>query len=58
MTSYTGLYKVGIKASNRVTDIQVKDTGGNSLPLALDEYIRRGVKPDWQTLPWAEDYKA
>lgn len=55
MSSYTGICKVGLKESDVITDIQVRDTAGNELPLSLDEYIRRGVKPDYDQLPWCTD---
>jgi hypothetical protein len=55
MTSYTGKCLFGIKAKNDVTDVQVVDTAGNSIPLPLPDYLARGVKPDYETLPWCED---
>jgi hypothetical protein len=55
MTSYTGKCLLGIKAKNLVTDVQVVDTAGNSIPLPLDVYLARRVKPDYKTLPWCED---
>lgn len=54
-SSYTGLYKCEPK-QDRPTHIQVVDTGGNSMPLAIDTYEERGVKPNWKTLPWQSDY--
>jgi hypothetical protein len=55
MTSYTGKCLLGSKAKNVVTDVQVVDSAGNSLPLPLPDYLARGVKPDYKTLPWCED---
>ena len=54
-SSYRGLFLVGDKATGRVTDVQVIDTGGNSIPLPFSEYRLRGVQPDYKTLPWQED---
>jgi hypothetical protein len=54
-SSYKGLYRIGDKATGVVTDIQVEDAGGSSIPLPLAEYIAREVLPDYQTLPWWED---
>jgi hypothetical protein len=54
-TSYTGLYKVGPDQNSRPTDIQVTDPFGNELPLPIDRYISRDVKPDWQDLSWQDD---
>jgi len=54
-SSYRGLYLVGDKAANRITDVQVVDTGGISIPLPLVDYVNLGVQPDYKTLPWHED---
>lgn len=55
MSSYTGICKVGLKERDMITDIQVRDTAGNEQPLSLDEYVRRGVEPDYDQLPWCTD---
>jgi GNAT superfamily N-acetyltransferase len=55
ITKYIGKCRVGIKARNLLTGIQVVDAGGNSIPLSLSDYLARGVKPDYATLPWCED---
>ena len=51
-SNYRGLYKIGDKTTGRVTDIQVVDRGGSSIPLPLVDYVNRGVEPPYQTLPW------
>lgn len=53
-SSYRGLYRLG--PVNSPTDIQVVDTGGISLPLAINTYVSRGVLPDWQHLPTQKQY--
>lgn len=55
-STYRGLYRIGPK--NAPTDIQVQDTGGNSLPLPVNEYVIRGVYPDWHDLPTQKQYQA
>jgi hypothetical protein len=58
MTSYTGICLIGSKDRRVVTDVQVKDPFGNSLPLPIVEYQSRNVKPEISTLPWCEDLSA
>lgn len=58
MTTYTGICRIGSKDQNVVTDVQVKDPFGNSLPLPIDEYQRRYVKPEYSTLPWCDELAA
>ena len=57
MSSYTGRCLLGIKERNLVTDVQVTDTGGNSIPLPLQDYISRNIKPDYRELKWCEDLR-
>ncbi len=54
-SSYRGQYRLGPK--DLPTDIQVIDSGGNSLPLRLEVYIARNFKPDWRTLPTEKQYQ-
>jgi len=54
-SSYCGLYV--IYTNGQPTDVQVQDTGGNSLPLPLADYLAREVKPDWRELPSKDDYQ-
>ena len=42
-SSYRGLYV--IYTNGQPTDVQVQDTGGNSLPLPLEDYLAREVRP-------------
>jgi hypothetical protein len=51
MTSYTGICVLRHSPNGQVTDVQVRDTGGNELPLPISEYLSRGVMPPYQTLP-------
>ena len=53
-SNYKGLYV--IRVNGVVTDVQVEDTGGNSLALPIDKYCERGVEPDWRLLPPQEKY--
>jgi hypothetical protein len=55
MTSYTGLY-VQRQADGTIDSVQVSDPFGNSIPLAAETYIARGVKPSIEQLPDAKDY--
>lgn len=41
-SSYRGLYI--IYTNGQPTDVQVQDTGGNSLPLPLDDYLGKLCK--------------
>jgi hypothetical protein len=50
-SSYTGICVYRHPTSGEVTDVQVRDTGGNELPLPIEDYIERGVEPPWQSLP-------
>ena len=52
-SSYRGLYV--IYTNGQPTDVQVQDTGGNSLSLPLADYLAREVKPDWRELPSQDD---
>jgi hypothetical protein len=54
---YRGLYLVGDKAANRITNVHVVDTGGKSSPLLLGYYAGYGVQPEYRTLPWWDDVK-
>ena len=53
-SSYRGLYV--IYTNGQPTDVQVQDTGGNSLPLPLEDYLAREVRPDWRELPSQDDF--
>lgn len=55
-SSYRGVYFLG--AEGVPTDIQVVDSGGNSIPLPIDQYVSRGVLPLWVDLPTEKQYKA
>jgi hypothetical protein len=55
-TSYTGLYTIKL-ADGTITDVQVADPSGNSIPLAIDQYRLRGVLPVAESLPDRNSYK-
>jgi len=55
-STYRGLYRIG--PSDAPTDVQVKDTAGNSLPLPIDEYVSRDARPEWSDLPTQKQYQA
>lgn len=55
-SNYSGAYV--IYTNGQPTDVQVQDTGGNSLPLSLADYIAREIKPDWRELPSQDAYRA
>ncbi len=55
-TNYTGIYS--LKTPNgTITDVQVVDTSGHSIPLPIHLYISRGVQPPAETLPDQHTYK-
>jgi hypothetical protein len=54
-SSYTRLY-VQRLSDGTIHSVQVVDTGGNSIPLDPDTYIKRDVKPLIDQLPDQEDY--
>jgi hypothetical protein len=55
-TLYRGLYRLG--STECPTDIQVIDIGGNSLPLAFDDYVLRNILPPWESLPTEKQFQA
>ncbi len=55
-SSYRGLF-VHKLSDGTITDVQVEDPAGTSLPLPLAEYLRRGILPPAQTLPDQHQYK-
>jgi hypothetical protein len=57
-STYRGVFLIGNKAANRITDVQVVDAGGNTIPLPFAEYVARGAEPNYKTLPWQEDVEA
>ncbi len=56
--NYRGIYLIGDKAKGLISHVQVIDFNGNGNPLRPPEYVTRGIKPDYKTLPWREDIKA
>lgn len=52
-----GLYLIGDKAAGRITHVQIVDAAGDTIPLPLNAYVARGIKPNFETLPWREDIK-
>jgi hypothetical protein len=52
-----GLYLIGNKAAGRVTHVQIVDAAGDTMRCPLDAYVMRGIKPNFETLPWREDIK-
>ena len=48
-TSYVG--RCVIKLNGVITDIQVEDQAGNSIPLPIDEYLKRNISPNHISLP-------
>ena len=49
-SGYRGVFLIGNKAANRITDVQVVDAGGNTIPLPFAEYVARGAEPNYKTL--------
>jgi len=56
-TNYTGIYSLK-RPDGTITDVQVVDTAGNSLPLSIDDYRSRGVQPSAESLPDQHTYKS
>jgi hypothetical protein len=56
-SNYRGVHLIGDKPTGKITDVQVVDRGGSSIPLPLIEYINRGAEPPYRTLPREEDVK-
>lgn len=55
-TVYTGIFSH--KTSNgTITDVQVVDTSGHSIPLPIHLYISREVQPPAESLPDQHTYK-
>lgn len=50
VSSYEGLYVIRSESGN-IDSVQVRDHGGNSLPLTPDDYVARGIKPPIEQLP-------
>jgi hypothetical protein len=57
LTTDRGLYLIGDKITGRVTHVQIVDAAGDTVPLPLNAYVARGIKPNFETLPWREDIK-
>ena len=53
---YTGLYVQKFE-NGEIHTVQVFYTTGNSMPLDVDVYIEREIKPDIKTLPTQEEYE-
>jgi hypothetical protein len=55
--THRGLYLIGDKAAGRVTHVQIVHAAGDTIPLSLNAYVARGIKPNFESLPWREDIK-
>jgi hypothetical protein len=55
-SSYRGIFAHKLK-DGTITDVQVEDTGGQSLSLPIAEYERRGIQPPADSLPDQYEYK-
>ena len=55
-SAYTGLYVQKFE-NGEIHTVQVFDTTGNSMPLDVDVYIEREIKPDIKSLPTQEEYE-
>jgi hypothetical protein len=54
---YKGVCKLGLKARNHVTEIQVTYPGGR-MTKSIPEYEAEQIQPPWQGLLWCEDMPA
>jgi hypothetical protein len=52
MTGYKGLYRIGDIRVGGTTDVQVESPEGHSQPMAVGEYVSKGIEPPFETLPW------
>ncbi len=55
-SSYIGMY-VQKNSEGRIHTVQVYDTAGNSIPLDVEVYIERNIKPDINSLPSQDEYE-
>jgi hypothetical protein len=55
--SYTGIFKIGDKATGSVTHVQVTEKlTSASWPMAVADYVGRGILPRHDDLPWWQDW--
>ena len=52
---YTGIFKIGHKAAGEVSHVQVNDVQGRSAPMPVADYVKHGIMPDFQSLPWGAE---
>jgi len=53
---YTGMY-VQKNSEEKIHTVQAYDTARNSMPLNIEVYIERNIKPNVNSLPSQDDYK-
>ena len=53
---YTGLYVQKFE-NGEIHTVQVFDATGNSMPLDVDVYIERNIKPEISSLPTQEEHE-
>ena len=53
---YTGLYVQKFE-NGEIHTVQVFDTTGNSMPLNVDVYIERNIKPEISSLPTQDEFR-
>jgi hypothetical protein len=55
MSGYKGLYRFGETRGGSATGVQVESPDGHSQPMAVAEYVSKGVEPSFETLPWGRE---
>jgi hypothetical protein len=57
--SYTGIFKIGDKAAGSVTHVQVvEELTSSCWPMAVADYVGRGILPRHDELPWWQDWSS
>jgi hypothetical protein len=55
--SYTGIFKIGDKATGSVTHVQVVEEPTSACwPMKVADYVGRGILPSHDDLPWWQDW--
>ena len=57
--SYIGIFKIGDKATGSVTRVQVvEELTSACWPMAVADYVGRGILPRHDDLPWWQDWSS
>jgi hypothetical protein len=57
--SYIGIFRIGDKATGSVTHVQVvEELTSACWPMAVADYVGRGILPRHDDLPWWQDWSS